>query len=236
MTWTTGDIITRASDALADQCAGEEFTAWSKSFLLGALSEAYASVAKERPDAFAQTKSVTLASGSTHSLEDATLVKALTSDGSPVSEEGGSRSYDMGSILSSMYCARPAAQQGGTITLRSVKINPNDPKSFTVEPPIPEGSTAELTATVHGSPPCVSEDDWDQPIAIDACYASSLIEFVLYRAYSRDTADTTSARIAQSHHQAYMQGMERGYTRYSQFNSGFYGGEEGDGDPQVVRR
>lgn len=238
MSLTTHEgLLDHASQLLADQCGEQAYVTWSREFLANALTEAYAALCSERPDAFAETKSVILGPGSTHTLDDALLIAAISSGGESVSEEDTDRTYDLGKILAPMACSKASRgmSQDGTTIIRSVKVNPNDPNSFTVVPTIPEGSSAELTATVHNDPPCVSEDNLATDIQVAPKYAPALVEYVLYRALGRDTSDTTSARLATAHLQAFKQCLDRGYTRYSQMESGYYGGAMGDGDPQVVR-
>src|SRR3546814_40166 len=76
--------------------------------------------------------------------------------------------------------------------------DPLDPKHYFVYPKAPvSGWYVQL---VYSSAPTDAEDDDAKTIGIDDIYANALVDYVLYRAYSKDAQYAQNASLAAAHY------------------------------------
>lgn len=82
--------------------------------------------------------------------------------------------------------------------------DPLNPRVFYVTPPQPDTGTGYVELAYSASPDDV---DLGQAIVLNDIYRNALLDYVLYRAYSKD-ADFGSADLATNHRQAYQRYVE----------------------------
>lgn len=88
--------------------------------------------------------------------------------------------------------------ESASTAVKHYTFDRRNPKVFYVYPPQPSVS-GYVEITYSASPPDVSAG---QAISIDDIYANALLDYVLYRAYSKDAEYTQNAERAQMHYKA----------------------------------
>lgn len=83
-----------------------------------------------------------------------------------------------------------------------------DPKHYYVYPPQPSSSCGWVEEIYSCAPPNVTIN---QPIALDDIYANILLDYILYRAYSKDAEYSANEKNAATHFTAYVNAL-RGKT------------------------
>lgn len=77
--------------------------------------------------------------------------------------------------------------------------SPADPKTFYVFPPSPGGNSVELI--YNAIPPQVG---LESRISVDDIYSSALVDYVLFRAFAKDTDYAPNAVTSGAHYQAFL--------------------------------
>ena len=77
--------------------------------------------------------------------------------------------------------------------------NANDPKTFYVFPPSPGGNSVEI---IYSASP--ADATLGGLISVDDIYSSALVDYVAYRAYSKDSEYAVNAPNATAHYQAFL--------------------------------
>jgi hypothetical protein len=81
-----------------------------------------------------------------------------------------------------------------------------DPKSFWVSPPQPASNQGYVLAVYNSIPTDVASYAADAPISLADEYRPALLNWILFKAYSRDT-DTANANAALQYHDAFLQSL-----------------------------
>lgn len=85
--------------------------------------------------------------------------------------------------------------------IRHFMFDPRDPKNFYVYPKAP--ATAWYVEIVYSATPTDCTSGVNDVIQIDDIYANALLDYVLYRAYSKDAEYAQNANLAIAHYQAF---------------------------------
>lgn len=85
------------------------------------------------------------------------------------------------------------------------------PSKFYVWPPAAKGSRIEIAGVVLPKPHTIGDYDCGEiTIHCSDRLAPAMHDYILFRAYSKDSEDTVNAGLAQSHYATYMQSMTGG--------------------------
>ena len=206
--------------------------------LLSYLRDALASLSSYRPDAFSTTENITLQPGRMQRLpEGAVSLSSIDSnvDGSesPVLNANHSlaRAFyakQCGEDNSSKDCAGQPQYR-----VRTYTYDPKAPKVFYVSPPVPGSGQFSVQATVVRNAPEIDASDWFATLDIDLKYVPIVKDYMLAKAYGKETESVTSMRLASSHLASFYQALGVNYKQESRFHSGYYLGQRGEGDPQA---
>lgn len=229
---TVGRIIEHVSGQLNDQGFKLEYTRWTRITQLEYMNQALKEIGAYRPDAFTRTEQITLVAGTKQTIADLKTLKDLhASDGTPVHEGDASL---LKAFMPYDYCAPKVQYKNGTpvYNLKSFAISSTDPKTFYVSPPVPNGLTPMVVATLIGEAPELTLADWDKPLAMQAKYYNNLIDFMQARAYELDSESANSRTNSQMYFSRFYQAMGVKYKVDSALKSGFYKGEVGTGNPR----
>ena len=231
---TVGYIVTHVSAQLSDQTKGREFTRWNRAAALEYMNQGLKEIGGYRPEAFAVTKEITLKQGTAQQTDDGSEIQSIESnaDGTLVRR---SNAELMQSFNGYAICPPKPRVVNGVIkyAVRSFAIDEANPKTFFVEPAVPFGVTdAKVFATVNSQPPQYTEADWNKPCQVADKYYNNLIDYMMARAYQRDTESQVSQGQAQRLFALFYQAMGVKYKMESARNSGYYRGEVGTGDPR----
>jgi len=196
------DIIKRVEYVLQDTNVR-----WPRIELQNWLNESYLSITLLRPDASAKTGTFNCAEGSRQILNDGfpTALRLLdvTRNLAASSSKRAVRLV-MRSVLDDQ---RPSWHaETPTVNVQHFTFDPRQPKEFFVYPPA--AATAQLEVVYSDAPSGhdLSESDLDpagnntEVIKIDDIYMSPIIDWMLYRAYSKDAEyGSNEARAAASY-------------------------------------
>lgn len=232
---TVGDYITHASSQLNDQRQGRAFTRWTRGMLLGYMNLGLAEIGTYRPEAFPKHLVVALRPGSMQTIDWLTKIQSVYAN------VGGPRVTRMDQPMDDAFAQYDTAPPdvpfvNGTpkYVVRSYYVNKDNPKTFTVDPPVPIGVSASVHVIVQGQTPQYTLADWDSNLAVDSDYINNLLDFMQAKAYEIDTESTSAARKSEELYARFYQVLGVNYKRRAQFTSGYFGGLPGTGDPRAV--
>lgn len=189
-TTVASEIIGRASTILLDATN----TRWSQPELLDWLNVGQRAIVQIRPDASAVTQAVQLAAGTKQTIP-AGAVRIMR-----VRRNMGANGTTPGRAIRSVEFEVLDAQNPGWHTddaaqvVRHVLFDPADPRVFYVWPPQPTDTPHQVEAVLSMVPDEV--EDTDDPITLDDIYTDVLLDYILMRAYQKDSAYGENSRKA----------------------------------------
>jgi len=203
------DIVKRAQTILQDTTA----TRWPLTELQGWLNDAYKEIVIFRPDANAASAVVTLAAGARQKCHDTASVNLpnllrildVVRNTHASSDKRAIRRTDR-KILDDQ---RPTwYTDTATYSIQHYIYDDRNPHEFLVYPPATAGTTVEL---VYSSVPLAHALNESQlgntsttdTIKVDDIYANCLLDYILYRAYSKDAEYAANGARATAHYNAF---------------------------------
>lgn len=185
------DVIERANDILNDVLSQR----WPDQTLLQYLGDAQRAVVTKRPDASVVNGTMACAAGAKQVLppEGLRLIKVManTVSGRPITL------IDVDILNEQVPNWRRT--QTATTAIEHYVYDDRDPKHFYVYPTPIDKLEIDL---VYSVPPA-SPSDKGSPITIDDIYFNALVEYVLYRAFQRDTENQANMSRAAAHYTAF---------------------------------
>ena len=193
-TITAQTIVDRAEVLLQDTTN----VRWPAAELLGWLNDGQREIVALRPDAAAKTVSHQLVAGTKQGIpaDGYSLLKVVRNMGAGSVPGAAIRQVPQEALDSST--PNWHALSAATVTLHYV-FDPRTPKTFYVYPPADGSTFVEL---VYSAVPAAIATLGDV-ITLDDVYANSLLDYVLYRAYSKDLEVPASAERAAAHRVAF---------------------------------
>lgn len=197
MALTAANVLQRASDIIQDQTN----VRWPEAELLRYLNDGRREVAIVRPDLYAKTDVVTLAAGTRQSLpaDGSRFIDATRNMG------GTSPNFTPGRAVRIVEREILDAQkpdwhtEAGTGTIQHFMFDERNPKVFYVYPPAL--STAKLEVTYSQSPVEITVTSTE--LVNEDIYAGALVDYVCYRAFSKDSEYAGNAQRAVVHYQQF---------------------------------
>lgn len=182
------DITTRVRILLNDQ----DETRWSPSELAGWVNDAQKLVAVMRPDASVSNSVVTLSAGTKQSIpnDGFRLLDVIRNIGSDGTTPGRSVRIVDREVLDSQDPMWHTTTQSATI--KHFIYDNRNPLTFYVYPPAT--NTAKLEIMYSKSPATVATANDD--LAISDLYLDVVVNYVMYRAYSKDAEFSANANLA----------------------------------------
>lgn len=203
------DIVKRVQTILQDTTA----VRWSLTELQNWLNDAYKEIVLFRPDANAASTVVSLASGARQKCHDAgsvnlpTLLRILdvVRNTHASSDKRAIRRTDrriLDDQRPTWYSDTP------TFTVQHYIYDERNPHEFMVYPPALEGATVEMVYSSCPNPHTLTEVELGsagttETVRLDDIYANALIDYILYRAYSKDAEYAANGTLAMAHYQAF---------------------------------
>lgn len=230
---TVGQVLIHSSGQLSDQQKGREFQRWPRKVMLEYLNQGIKEIAAYRPDAFSYDREVTLQPGARQEIETTGTVDSLTVNGKPVNKT------DLGIYRAfSAYATCPTKvkmRNGRPVYYpRSVSVDSDQFGVFYISPAVPPGLEVKAAVRVVGEPPEYTLREWGTELAMQSKYLNNLIDYVMARAYKRDTESQVSEMKSQRLFSLFYQSMGQKYKIDSAHGSGFYKGNVGTGDPRAA--
>jgi len=220
MTTAASTIIQRASQSLQDTTA----TRWDASELVRWLNDGQREIVMFRPDANTRTVTGTLAAGTRQNLTTITETAAV----------GPYKLLDIirnMAATSTKYAVRQTSRdlldantpgwhaETPAVDISHFTFDPRDNQSFYVYPPATTAAQVEILLSVYPTDVTVPASGTAfgavvGNISLSDVYANALLDYILYRAYLKDSEFVGSSQRAQLHLQVFMSalGVERSGT------------------------
>lgn len=202
------DIVKRAQTILQDTTA----TRWPLTEIQNWLNDAYKEVVIHRPDANTASANVTLAAGARQKCKEAPInlpnllrLIDVVRNTHAQSDQRAIRRTDR-RILDDQRPQWYAESQGYTV--QHYVFDDRLPHEFLVYPPAAANTTVELVYSSVPTPHALTEAQLANvgtvdTIKLDDVYANALLDYILYRAYSKDAEYAANGARAQAHYQAF---------------------------------
>lgn len=202
MALTAKSIIRRVVDILQDTTS----VRWPVEELVRYLNDGQREVVLYRPDATIKSTTYTCAAGPKQSIpaDGAKLIDVIrnSASGSNLSSVRIVPRQILDAQIPNWYSL------AGALSAVHFTYDPRDPKVFYVYPPALD--TTQLEITYSAFPTDVTEpaagssyDDVTGNIDVPDIYGNVVIDYVLYRAYSKDSEYAGNAQRAVAHYQAF---------------------------------
>jgi hypothetical protein len=203
------DVISKAQTLLKDATG----VRWPSLELQGWLNDAYREIVIFRPDSNAQTgtyacvagprQQITSTFAAATQLLDVVRNVASSAVKSPVKLITRQTLDDMD---------RTWYGSTGAVTIERYAFDPRLPREFLVYPPAAVGAQLEVIYSSVPAAHALTEAQLSNPataevIRIDDSFGNVLIDYVMYRAYSKDAEVSANAARAVAHYQAFQNGL-----------------------------
>jgi hypothetical protein len=200
------DIVERVEDILQDTNVR-----WPRLELQNWINESYLQIILMRPDANSKTSTLTCVAGTRQTLAVSfptglrllDVVRNLSTSSSKKVIRLISRS-----VLDDQ---RPSWHaETGTVNIENYTFDPRQPKEFFVYPPATTSAQIEVVYADAPGAHALTEAQLDPTgsstvvINLDDTYLSSIIDWVLYRSYSKDAEYAANAQRAVAHNNAFL--------------------------------
>jgi hypothetical protein len=188
-TVTARSVLRRVGVLLHDT----SFVHWTESELLDYLCDGQREAVIHKPSAFVRQVEFVCAAGTLQTLP----VDANTLVDIPCNTNGPAISVTARTALDSL--APDWHQHKADPQVLHFCYNPQDPKHFYVYPRSPGGNRIQLS--YNAVPPDIGID---APLTLDDLYVGALVDYVIYRAYSKDSEHAAHGDAAQRHYGAFL--------------------------------
>lgn len=192
------DIELKISEVLQDS---DQIT-WTSPQVWDWVFDAELAVVLARPDANPQTGKISMVAGTRQtlvSIPSALRVLDVVRNVGASDEPGRAVRRVGRGVLDNYNPDWHAATQ--VLVPKEFVYDDRNPKEFYVNPPSDGAGFMEVMYA--GSPSAYDKTNYDAVITVDDSYVPALIEWSLYRAFSRDSEVTPNWQRAQAHRQAF---------------------------------
>lgn len=203
---------------------------WPSTELLDWLNDAQREIALIKPDASVSTKSILLSAGTKQNLGSGTtgdaimLLKVIRNMGTSGTTAGNAIRAVSGEILDAQQPAWHTTT--ATTSVTHIIYDPRNPKQFYVYPP--NTGTGYVEVMYSSTPATVASTS--STITVDDVFANAMVDYILYRAYSKDVEYAGNAERALKHYQAFANSLGANSNNIVQTNTNL---EQGPFNPNV---
>jgi len=213
-TLTGANLLARVKDILQDTTS----VRWPEAELLRYINDSQREIVNYRPESSATTSNLALVTGTKQSLPSGglRLIKVTRNMSSAAGSATGKRAIRIvnADILNTQEpdwndptVAGDAAH--GSIVKHYI-FDEDDPRNFYVYPGVASGQNAFIEIVFSNSPTDLANTS--ATISVDDIYANAIVDYVLFRAYQKDSEYAGNAQRANQHYQLFMncigQGMQ----------------------------
>ena len=203
------DLIVRAQTLLQD----EDSVRWTVTELQYWLNDGYRDVLNLRPDSNTLTGEFTCVAGPrqvlTTTFPNASRLVSVIRNTAATSNKYGVRLVNRRTLddqRKGWYADTP------TVSIEEYMFDPRQPREFLVYPPATTAARLEVAYAQIPSPHTLTETQLTNPataetIRIDDSFANALLDYVMYRAYSKDAEQQGNAARAVAHFQAFQNSL-----------------------------
>ena len=197
MSVTGQQIADKAETLLLD----EANVRWSATELLGWINSGLGEIVTYKPTAYVTTTTMQCVAGTKQTLpaDAITFIDVTRNMGAAGTTPGRAitpvKRGTMDAVNPDWHTATASA------SARNFIFDPKNPKTFYVYPPQPATGMGHIEIAYGASPPPLASLAGNIPL--DDTYESVLLDYVLYRAYSKDADSQPSLQRATTHYQAF---------------------------------
>lgn len=197
-TVTVASVIDKVATLLQDAT----HIRWTEDELLGWLNDGQREIVFYKPNSFVKNVAVQMATGTKQSLpaDGVQLIDVVRNMGTNGSTPGRAVRITIREILDSQVPNWHAATPETTV--KHYMYSVQDPKNYYVYPPNTGTGFVEI---VYGAAP--TNATLASTITLDDIYQTVLVDYMLYRAYSKDTEFAADAARATQHQTAYLSAL-----------------------------
>lgn len=186
---------------------------WSLLELQGWLNDAYRDAVNLRPDCNTLVGTFTCAAGPRQSITaqfaSALRLVDVTRNVASTSDKRAVQLIDRRSLDTQIRTWYSSAQAA---TIEYFMYDPRVPKDFMVYPPATTAAQLEVIYSAVPAPHTLTAEELGntsttEVIRIDDSFANALVDYIMYRAYSKNTESTTNAAKAGAYFQAFMNAL-----------------------------
>jgi len=191
-------------DKAAHQLLDEEHVRWTEAELLLYLNDGQRQLIVLRPEVGAVTEVVKLAAGTKQSLPagGVMLLDVVRNMGLTGTAIGRAIRVTSREVIDSLDPNWHAAKASAVV--RNFMHDPRNPLVFYVTPPQPADALSHVEVVYVKTPADVT---LSAPIGVDDIYAPTLLDYVLYRAYGKDSEYGAELQLATQHANAFYQSL-----------------------------
>ena len=179
---------------------------WTETELLGWINSGQREIAIAKPNALTSNTTMQLTASSTKQVIPATgiqlmeVVRNMGADG--LTPGRAITGIDRGVLDKTIPTWHSDANSSGDV--KHFTADPRDPKTFYVWPKAPATALyVELVMAISPTPLATMADT----IVFDDIYETVLIDYVLYRAYGKDSKHTANMERSTNHYQAFQNAL-----------------------------
>lgn len=196
-TITVASVITKVQTILQDTTG----IRWPDSELIGWINDGQREIVLYKPNAFVKNTAVKLSTGTKQTLpaDGVQLIDVVRNMGASGTTPGRAIRITMREILDSQVPNWHSSAADAEV--KHFMYSMLDPKTFYVYPPQPS-SSQNYVEIVYGAAP--TECTSGGTITLDDIYQTILVDYCLYRAYSKDTEFAADQGRAKQHQDAYI--------------------------------
>ncbi len=209
MSRTAKELLDDAIVALQDNEPGYEYSRWTKAELLSCVTQAMAALHFFKPELYNTKQVLTLLPGAVQRIgpEFSKLIE-LDSNLAPDGTEGSPITESSEPLLKAFNRPLPfdPMQPYKVVTYR---MDTTNPRVFYVNPPAPESPRHKVVAALVQTPPTVLDENQELvlPASDSGGWYNVLLDYMLFRAFQKDTESATSRTKARDHEIAFMQAV-----------------------------
>lgn len=174
---------------------------WPDSELLDWLNDGQREIVLYKPNAFIKNLAVRMAGGTKQSLpaDSVQLIDVVRNMGTNGTTPGRAVRITMREVLDSQLPDWHSATPNSVV--KHYVYSLLDPKNFYVYPPQPAAGQGYIELVYGASP---TDTTLGGTITLDDIYQNVLVDYILYRAYSKDTEYAADQNRAATHQNAYI--------------------------------
>ena len=177
---------------------------WPETELLGWLNDGQREVVLQKPDAYTKNEAVVLIEGTKQSvpLTGIQLIDVIRNMGADGMTPGNAITLLSRNILDTQNPAWHADPSDAVV--KHYMFDDRDPRDFYVYPPQPATACGYIEIVYSAAPADILIT---ATISLDDVYANCLLDYILYRAYSKDKDFANNNQRALAHYTAFMNSL-----------------------------
>ncbi|WP_319000701.1 phage adaptor protein [Burkholderia metallica] len=213
------DVVREVAALLNDDEEEFEFTHWTESDLVEYANDAALQITQWRAGEFSKPHTIDLVAGARQTLPSdgiafyrvaGTIDRYGRTIGQPSATDTAATR-----IAANWFEQLACRRLTGDYAVRSFASDADDQTAFYVDPPVPPGKKIQAVVLYASVPVRAEAGD---VLLVPAIYHNAVIEWMLYRAYGKDTESATDAMRSTEHHTTFnnmMAGAQQLYDRYT---------------------